>query len=676
MRRVLPLSVAVLFPLVALAQPADPVWVPGSSQKVCQPNGEIDYQTQQPTVSQTQTNYGLVGDDLGASFEHNGKLWLLFGDTQPTTTFNGKPNGQSNPPRTPSDNDAIAFTSGATAVINADQCLKLDFVRDSIGAYQNPVVLNAQAKPAITLGNFEVPVAGIDVGGRMFVIFATDKNTVFSTRSVMAVSDDDGVSYHYLYDFSAPATPAADGAKFVNVAILSSASTLKDGYLYFWGSAGGTGYRNSSVYLTRKLAAAMAQPGGMQYFTGLSKDGVTPNWSAAESDAVQLFQDVDGNSPAPKNCTGELGADYNSFLQRWMLLYNCGNKTAGTMSGVYVRLAQQPWGPWGAPQTIFNGDRDRGHCFFIHRAVTATSPPCDQVGNPGREDTQGGAYGPYFLSPFATGDAASGTSTFYYLLSTWNPYIEVIMKTTLQSAGQTAPVIGLVANAEGESSTIAPNTWLEIKGLNLAKPGSGRIWQGSDFVGGKMPALLDGVSVTVNGKPAYVYYISPAQVNVLTPPDPVSGPVQVVLTYNGASASYTAQAQPLSLSFFAFNGGPYVAARHADFSLLGPAAMSVPGFTFTPAKPGETVLLYANGFGPTSVPVSSGSATQSGNLTPLPVVKIGGVTAAVTFAGLVFPGQFQFNVVVPASLPDGDQPVSASYNGSTTALGTLITVQH
>src|SRR5450631_3674728 len=241
------LAKAVLFATtvsIAAAQSADPVWVPGSSQKVCQPNGETDYETKQPTVSQTQTNYGLSGDDLGASFEHNGKLWFLFGDTIPTATFKGKPNAQSDPPRTPADNDAIAFTSGA----NIDQCLKLDFVRDSIGAFQNPVVLNAQGTPAITLGNFEVPIAGIDVAGRMFVIFATDKNTAFSTRSVMAVSDDDGNTYHYLYDFSAPSCTGCDGAKFVNVAIVSGASSLKDGYVYFWGSQGGAGYRNSSVF--------------------------------------------------------------------------------------------------------------------------------------------------------------------------------------------------------------------------------------------------------------------------------------------------------------------------------------------------------------------------------------------------------------------------------------------
>jgi uncharacterized protein (TIGR03437 family) len=662
--------VMLLLPITALAQSADPVWVPGSSQKVCQPNGETDYETRQPTVSRTQTNYGLSGDDLGASFEHNGKLWLLFGDTLPTATFNGKPNAQTDSPRTPSDNDAIAFTSGA----DVNQCLKLDFVRDSLGAFQNPVVLNAQGKPAFTLGDFEVPLAGIDVAGRMFVMFATDKNSTFSTRSVMAVSDDDGNSYHYLYDFSAPSCTRCDGAKFVNVAILSAASSLKDGYLYFWGSAGGTGYRNSSVFLARKLATAMAQPGAMQYFTGLAKDGVTPNWSVSETDAVQLFQDLDGTPPAPKNCTGELGVDYNTFLQRWVMLYNCGDRTAATPSGVYMRFAPQPWGPWGAPQTIFNGDRDRGHCFFIHRAVTPTNPACDQVGNPGREATEGGAYGPYFLSPFTTGDTASGASTFYYLLSTWNPYIEVIMKTTVQSASQTMPVIGLVANAEGESAAIAPNTWLEIKGRNLSKAGSGRIWQGSDFAGNQMPTQLEGVSVRVNGKAAYVYYISPTQVNILTPPDAISGPMQIEVTNNGSvSAAYSATAQALSSSFFVFNGGPYVAAVHANGSLLGPTSL-YPGST-TPAKVGETVLLYANGFGPTSVPVTSGSITQSGTLSAVPVIKIGGVPATVSFAGLVGPGQFQFNVEVPLSLSDGDQWISATYNGSTTPMGSLITVQ-
>ncbi|HTX34147.1 MAG TPA: hypothetical protein VME43_03970, partial [Bryobacteraceae bacterium] len=173
---------------------------------------------------------------------------------------------------------------------------------------------------------------------------------------------------------------------------------------------------------------------------------------------------------------------------------------------------------------------------------------------------------------------------------------------------------------------------------------------------------------------AYVYYISPSQVNVLTPPGALPGTVQVQLANNGAtSVPFTAMAEPLSPSFFVFNGGPYVAAEHLNGSFLGPASL-YPGST-TPAAPGETVVLYANGFGPTTVPVASGSATQSGALAPLPVITIGGINSTVLFAGLVAPGQFQFNVVVPASLGSGDQPITATYNNFTTQAGTLITIQ-
>jgi uncharacterized protein (TIGR03437 family) len=238
-----------------------------------------------------------------------------------------------------------------------------------------------------------------------------------------------------------------------------------------------------------------------------------------------------------------------------------------------------------------------------------------------------------------------------------------------------APTLTLVANAEGGVATIAPNSWVEIKGSNLAPAGDSRIWQSPDFVMNHLPTALDGVSVTVNGVPAYVYYISPTQVNILTPPNAISGSVPVQVSVNGVvSANFMVQAQAESPSFFIFGSGPYIAATHANGSYLGPTSL-YPGLT-TPAQPGETIVMYANGFGSTSTPVVSGSETQSGTLSPMPVIAIGGVAATVTFAGLVAPGEFQFNVVVPPSLANGDQPTIAMYNGLTTQAGTLVTVQH
>jgi len=86
----------------------------------------------------------------------------------------------------------------------------------------------------------------------------------------------------------------------------------------------------------------------------------------------------------------------------------------------------------------------------------------------------------------------------------------------------------------GENPAIDANTWVEVKGQNLSKADDSRTWGNSDFVNNNLPTALDGVSVTVNGKNAYVYYISPTQINILTPPDAMQGAVLVQVTNNGA----------------------------------------------------------------------------------------------------------------------------------------------
>jgi uncharacterized protein (TIGR03437 family) len=85
-------------------------------------------------------------------------------------------------------------------------------------------------------------------------------------------------------------------------------------------------------------------------------------------------------------------------------------------------------------------------------------------------------------------------------------------------------------------------------------------------------------------------------------------------------------------------------------------------------------VIYGNGFGATSAPVVAGSEKQAGTLSPLPVFTIGGTAATVQFAGLVAPGEYQFNVVVPPSTSNGDQTVSAKDAGGSTQPGTLLTV--
>src|ERR1017187_7302551 len=163
-----------------------------------------------------------------------------------------------------------------------------------------------------------------------------------------------------------------------------------------------------------------------------------------------------------------------------------------------------------------------------------------------------------------------------------------------------APVSTQILNATGEAATISQNSWVEIKGTNLSQ--TQRIWGGGDFdpVTGNMPTNLDGVSATVNGKPAYVYFISPGQINILTPPDSSIGTVPVqVKTAFGTSSLTSVTMQTNSLGFFAFNSDKYAAALHGGGDCvnpnngtcyLGPTTL-YPGLT-TPAKPGEFIVLY------------------------------------------------------------------------------------
>lgn len=239
----------------------------------------------------------------------------------------------------------------------------------------------------------------------------------------------------------------------------------------------------------------------------------------------------------------------------------------------------------------------------------------------------------------------------------------------IKMTGIAPPTISLVANAFGETPLLAPNTWVEIKGGALAP--DARIWANADFGTGLMPTNLDQVSVTVNGKPAYVYYISQTQVNILTPPDDLPSTAQVQLTNGGVMSNIlSVPAAPLSLSFFVFDG-TNITATHLDGTLLGPANL-YPGYS-TPGKSGEQVIVYANGFGPTSSPVVSGIVTQSGSLNPLPAMTVGNIPVKITFAGLVSPGTFQFNIVLPTGL-SGNEPVSATYNGQTTQKGVVLSM--
>jgi uncharacterized protein (TIGR03437 family) len=232
-----------------------------------------------------------------------------------------------------------------------------------------------------------------------------------------------------------------------------------------------------------------------------------------------------------------------------------------------------------------------------------------------------------------------------------------------------------IVNGASFGPGIAPNTWITILGSSLAA--TARVWNANDFSGAYLPTSLDNVTVTINGENAYPYFISPKQIDVLTPTDmPLGTSVPVVVSNGGLTSSSTVTIATANVApaFFLF-GGKYVAATHANNAYIGPTSL---GTVYTPAAIGETIVLYGTGFGSTN-PVAPNGQVVSGAplLVGTPTILINNVPAQVVFAGLSggSAGLFQFNIVVPAGLTSGDQPISASISGATSPTGVFLTNQ-
>jgi uncharacterized protein (TIGR03437 family) len=183
----------------------------------------------------------------------------------------------------------------------------------------------------------------------------------------------------------------------------------------------------------------------------------------------------------------------------------------------------------------------------------------------------------------------------------------------------------------------------------------------------------------MGGKPAYVYFVSPGQINVLAPDVP-PGPVAVtVTTAGGTSATFTATASQYGPAFFLWPGSQPVATRQ-DYSYAAKAG-TFSGAATTPAKPGEVIILWSTGLGPT-VPAAPGGVAVPGDQTystaTLPTVTINNTSATVYGAALASgsAGLYQIAITVPATLSDGDWPIVAGIGGVQSPAGTVLSVRH
>jgi hypothetical protein len=370
-------------PRLTVARPHPHLWyLRGSTVRVEQVVGDVDHQTKLPTRNLTQTRFGIVGTDLGSSWEHDGRLYFVFGDTIGAAE------------------DPIAVST----VTDPDAPLALDFLSEGPGRF-------VSIRPSgVSMREFEVPIAGISVDGVQYVAVKTDYFAAQRavTRSVLTRFDERTRTFTPLRDLSR----LLEGGKFIDGAF----HLTPDGqpgmpgpgpHVLMFGSGQ---YRRSPVSLSAVPTSGFASGSGLRYFAG-TLDG-EPQWSPNEADAMPLVEQA---------TYGELSVAYIADLGLWVLL---GDGRFPT--GILMRFAPNPWGPWSEPATIFNGVTDGGRGVFIHEPNKddGLAGPVASLQDP--RAIPGSQYGAYLIERFARVDGDE--LSLDYLMSTWNPYTVVRMR--------------------------------------------------------------------------------------------------------------------------------------------------------------------------------------------------------------------------------------------------------
>jgi hypothetical protein len=456
------------------------------SFKINQLTGECDFQEDHQTQSLTESRYGLRGTDLGASFEHNGKLFFLFGDTHWVNES------------LPGTADSIAYTPDSDPWNGVTLYFHHSYLEVEWPGIPSGWHVSRQ-------GEFDVPLDGFSFGGQIFVFFSTDHFTdrKVGGRSVLTRC----VESNPVFEESNPASPLKftylaefSRRKFIHVSVerVDAATNRRLGLgdqegLLIWGTGA---YRADNVYLaymplghedviaglngTRPFQDGVPR---MHYFAGVGRSG--PRWSGNELDAVPLF------FPA---AIGEFSVRWNSTLRAWVMMYMSGPDDPIGLAAC-LRLSRAPWGPWSNRRKLLDwvadgmGYRVKHQSkvgWFIHDPAanplkglwkgTPSHPAFrdtlydDIIG--GRDATEGGgAYGPYQIPRYTRQKGI--TTHLFYVLSTWNPYQVVLLRHQITSVERyvllrgpmyvllTGPFFGIAASVH---STIG-RTLKWLKGL-------------------------------------------------------------------------------------------------------------------------------------------------------------------------------------------------------------------
>ena len=264
----------------------------------------------------------------------------------------------------------------------------------------------------------------------------------------------------------------------------------------------------------------------------------------------------------------------------------------------------------------------------------------------------GQAPGVYSATITVAGNFAGGSVT-----------VPVTLEITPPGAGPLIAFGGIVNNANfGADQPLAPGGLAVAFGeqFTFGAPTTDATWPGS----------LNGVSVFVNGVRAPVFYVSYNQINFQVPLEVSAGDAFVQVTREGTPGNVVtvpiAASQPRIMEWSGLGG--YGIIVNSDGTLPLPETIRLGNFISRPATAGDTLVVYALGYGATIPAVGSGQVSPASPLAQVPGDH--GITLSDTpgllgqtvnvrpfFVGLTpgFVGLFQINVTLPPGIPTGNR---------------------
>jgi len=335
--------------------------------------------------------------------------------------------------------------------------------------------------------------------------------------------------------------------------------------------------------------------------------------------------------------------------------------------------------PGGAAALSFTGNSSNDNCtnliqFSFKALLNATDSVSIFFAAPVPASLQGGNGGTLTGALTVTGGTGAysgkgGTGTATITVALTSKTFTYTMSGSLTLAGSVIPFANVtpsgIVPVYSNTPIVESGSWISIYGSSLAN--ATVQWNG-DF-----PTSLGGVTVTIDNKPAYLWFVSSGQINLQVPDDTASGCVPVVVNTPNGTVTTSVDMESISPSF-SLIGGSYAAAviltpngggayGGGTYDLAGPVGAF--SFPTRPAKRGESVVLYGVGFGPTSPSVPAGkvfsSAAKTTNTVQIYLSNSPGnfLPAPVAFSGLIGAGLDQINITIPANAPSGDLSLQA-----------------